>query len=206
MPVKTNERIYRMMQPFTVPSEEDANKKRFDSAYYVEGYATTFDQPYLLFSWDGVDYYEQIDRKAFEGADMSDVIMQYNHEGRVYARNGNGTLGMETDDHGLFIYADLSKTERAKDLYEDIAAGMITEMSWAFTEWERSFDKSNNTWTVRKVRKVYDVSAVSRGANPATEISARTLLDGVIEQQERESLKRRLQILKIKTLLEEIKR
>lgn len=41
MPVKTNERIYRMMQPFTVPSEEDANKKRFNSAYYVEGYATT---------------------------------------------------------------------------------------------------------------------------------------------------------------------
>ena len=204
MPVKTNERIYRSMQPVSIPSEMQQTK-RLDSNYYVEGYATTFNEPYLLFNWDGVDYYEQIDKKAFDEADMSDVIMQYNHEGRVYARNGNGTLGMEVDDHGLFIYADLSKTERAKDLYADIAAGMINEMSWAFTEWERSFDKQTNTWTVRKVRKVYDVSAVSRGANPATEISARSLLDGVIQQQERESLKRRMQILRIKTLLEELK-
>ena len=204
MPVKVNERIYRNMQPLVTLSNVQ-NNKRIDSSYYVEGYATTFNEPYLLFNWDGVDYYEQIDKKAFEKADMSDVILQYNHEGRVYARNDNGTLGMEIDDHGLFIYADLSKTEGAKDLYADIAAGMIREMSWAFTEWERSFDKANNTWTVRKVRKVYDVSAVSRGANPATEISARSLLDGVIQQQERESLKRRLQILKVKTLLEEIK-
>ena len=55
MPVKTNERIYRSMSPMLIPSEEEKSK-RIDSSYYVEGYATTFNDPYLLFSWDGVDY------------------------------------------------------------------------------------------------------------------------------------------------------
>ncbi len=204
MPVVPN-RIYRDMNPLLiVPNEE--RKKRLDTSYYVEGYATTFDEPYMLFEWDGVKYYEKIDRKAFKSADMSDVIFQYNHTGRVYARNSNKTLGLEVDKHGLFVYADLSRTEGAKELYGDIAAEMITKMSWAFTESERSFDRDTNTWTVLKVKKVYDVSAVSIPANPDTEISARALLDGVIQEAaHRESMKRRIQILKIKTLLEEIR-
>lgn len=204
MPVNPN-RIYRDMNPLlTIVPEE--RKKRLDTSYYVEGYATTFDEPYLLFSYGNVNYYEKIDKKAFKNADMSDVIFQYNHTGRVYARNSNKTLGLEIDKHGLFVYADLSRTEGAKDLYGDIAAGMITKMSWAFTESERSFDEDTHTWTVLKVRKVYDVSAVSMPANPETEISARSLLDGVIEQARLlEEKKRRIQILKIKTLLEEIR-
>lgn len=204
MPVVPN-RIYRDMTPLLiVPNEE--RKKRLDTSYYVEGYATTFDEPYMLFEWDGVKYYEKIDRKAFKSADMSDVIFQYNHTGRVYARNSNKTLGLEVDKHGLFVYADLSRTEGAKELYGDIAAEMITKMSWAFTESERSFDRETNTWTVLRVKKVYDVSAVSIPANPDTEISARALLDGVIQEAaHRESMKRRIQILKIKTLLEEIR-
>lgn len=204
MPVNPN-RIYRDMSPLltTVPEER---KKRLDTNYYVEGYATTFDEPYLLFQYGDTKYYEKIDRKAFKNADMSDVIFQYNHTGRVYARNSNKTLGLEIDRHGLFIYADLSKTEGAKDLYGDIAAGMITKMSWAFTESERSFDEDTHTWTVLKVRKVYDVSAVSTPANPDTEISARALLDGEIERLALlEEKRRRIQILKIKTLLEEIR-
>ena len=28
--------------------------KRFDSEFYVEGYATTFNKPYLLYEFDGV--------------------------------------------------------------------------------------------------------------------------------------------------------
>lgn len=204
MPVVPN-RIYRDMNPLLiVPNEE--RKKRLDTNYYVEGYATTFDEPYMLFEWDGVKYYEKIDRKAFKSADMSDVIFQYNHTGRVYARNSNKTLGLEVDKHGLFVYADLSRTEGAKELYGDIAAEMVTKMSWAFTESERSFDRDTNTWTVLRVKKVYDVSAVSIPANPDTEISARALLDGVIQEAaHRESMKRRIQILKIKTLLEEIR-
>ena len=79
--------------------------KRIDSDYYVEGYATTWDT-YLIMDVDGIKYYEKIDRNAFDGADMSDIIMQLNHEGRVFARNSNSTLIVEPNDYGFFIAAD----------------------------------------------------------------------------------------------------
>ena len=43
--------------------------------------------------------------------------------------------------------------------------------------------------TVTKVRKLYDVSAVSLPANDGTEISARSYCDGVIAELEAERLK-----------------
>ena len=49
--------------------------------------------------------------------DMSDVIMQYNNEGKVLARQSNKTLGIEADKSGLFTFADLSKSRAAQDLY-----------------------------------------------------------------------------------------
>ena len=73
-----------MIQPLLIPT---AAEKRIDTDFYVEGYATTFDKPYLLYEWDGNKYYERIDRNALAGADMSDVIMQYNHEGKVLAHH-----------------------------------------------------------------------------------------------------------------------
>ena len=83
MPVK-KEREYRTV---AAPLSVAAAAKRIDTEYYVEGYATTFDKPYLLYEFeDGTKFYERIDAHALDGADMSDVIMQYDHEGRVFAR------------------------------------------------------------------------------------------------------------------------
>ena len=101
-----------MIQPLLIPT---AAEKRIDTDFYVEGYATTFDKPYLLYEYDGIKYYERIDRNALAGADMSDVIMQYNHEGKVLARLSNGTLGVEANESGLFTFADLSKSRAAQD-------------------------------------------------------------------------------------------
>ena len=189
---------------FEVDVDDDGNEtrrpqNRFGSEFYVEGYATTFDDPYLLFedSWDGWKYVEIIDRHALDDADLSDVIFQYDHEGRVYARNTNNTLYFEPNDHGLFIAADLSKTSLARQMHEDIAAGNVTRMSWAFipAEEEHTYDRENKVHTTRitRVRKVFDVSAVSYPADPNTEISARNLVNGEIEAlRQRESLQREL--------------
>ena len=166
--------------------------KRIDSEYYDEGYATTWD-PYLLMEVDGIKYHEKIDRNAFVGADMSDIIMQYNHDGKVFARNSNGTLIVEPDDHGFFIAADLSKSAGAKELYGEIQEGLITKMSWAFTVADEEYDKENRTRIIKRVKKVYDVSAVSIPANDGTEISARSYLDGVIEAEKQEKLERQRQ-------------
>lgn len=193
MPIKPNREYRNIVQPFnTNPTE-----KRIESDFYVEGYATTFDVPYQIYEFDGVKYYEIIDRHALDEADMTDVIMQYDHSGRVRARTSNGTLGIEPTDHGLFAFADLSRSSAAKELYEDISSGLITKMSWAFTVADEDYDKDNHTRIFKRIKKVYDVSAVSIPANDATEISARSYFDGVIER-ERQELQERLELAKRK--------
>ena len=187
-----------MVQPLSIVTQ---STKRIDTDFYVEGYATTFDTPYLLYEYDGNKYYEVVARDALQGADMSDVIFQYNHAGKVLARQSNNTLGIEPDSKGLFSFADLSKSRAAQDLYEEIDNQLITKMSWAFTVAEDSYNRETRTRTILKIRKIYDVSAVSRTANADTNISARSYFDGVIEVEKREALVRRAKLLILKTKL-----
>lgn len=175
-------------------------EQRDDGSYIVEGYATTFGKPYELYEYDGIKYYEVINRNALDNADMSDVIMQYDHEGKVMARQSNNTLTIQPNDHGLFIRADLSKSNASKELYEEINNGLVTRMSWAFSVAEDKYNKETRTREILKVKKVYDVSAVSIPANQDTEISARSFFNGVIEEEKQELLKRRK--LKIELELE----
>ena len=198
MPVK-KEREYRAL---AAPLSAVAAAKRIDTEYYVEGYATTFDKPYLLYEFeDGTKYYERIDAHALDGADMSDVIMQYDHEGRVFARQSNKTLILVPDHKGLLVAADLGKTDLARGLYQDIDAGMITKMSWAFTVAEETYDRVTRTRTILKIKKVYDVSAVSIPANGDTEISARNFAHRSYEAERQELLNRRVALLKIRANL-----
>ncbi len=188
-----------MLQPLMAAATP---QKRIDSKFYVEGFATTFDAPYVLWEYDGVKYMEQIDRHALDGADMSDVIMQYDHSGKVLARLSNRTLGMEATDHGLFIFADLSMSRAAQDMYEEIDNKLITKMSWAFTVKEESYNTDTHTRTILKIKKVYDVSAVSYPANGETDISARSWVDGVIDAEKREAQARQRLLLQLKINLE----
>ena len=177
----------------------------------VDGYAATFNQPYTLWESDGYTVREQISPTAFDNTDMSDVIMQYDHEGRVFARISNGTLELSTDNHGLHVRADLSGTEIGRQLYEEIKGGYTDKMSFGFTvdTDERIITEENNQYTVLRtitgIRKLYDVSAVSLPANNATEISARAFCEGVIAEaaEERRAIaERERQKAKIKLLLE----
>lgn len=169
----------------------------------MEGYATTFNRPYELYEVDGIKYYEVIDRHALDGADMSDIILQYDHEGKVLARNSNSSLIVEINDNGLFICADLSKSNASKELYEEISSGLVTRMSWAFTVEEEEYNRATRTRVIKRVKKVYDVSAVSIPANGDTEISARSYFNGEIEIEKQELLERRKRILKLKLEMED---
>ncbi len=202
MPV-VKEREYRAL---TSPLSVAAASKRIQTDYYVEGYATTFNSPYLLFEFtDGWKYYERIDGHALDGADISDVIMQYDHTGRVFARQSNKSLIVQPDNVGLFVCADLGRTDAARGLYQDIDAGMVTKMSWAFTVAKDSITEDRNARTITRdileIKKVFDVSAVSRPANEDTEISARNFATWSYEQIQGEYLSRRAKLLKIKTML-----
>lgn len=182
----------------------------------VEGYATTFEQPYLLWKEAGFEIWEVIDRNSFAHADMRDVIMQYNHEGRVFARGSNGTLAVGPDDVGLHTRARLSGTTLGREIYEEIDGGYSTKMSFGFTveKDERIREEDRETGFIKVTRrilsisKLYDVSVVSLPANDATSISARSFAEGVIREileERQEALKRARQKQKIRILAGGIK-
>jgi hypothetical protein len=172
--------------------------------YRAEGYATTFNDPYVLFRDEDVTYYESVDPNAIdEKTDMSDVIMQFDHEGMVFARMSNDTLQISSDEHGLKVVADLSKTADARNMFENIQSGMVKDMSWAFTVDGQRYDKETHTRTITHIRKIYDVSAVSIPANPNTEImAARSFINGEIEKEIKEFEMREAKKAKLRLMLE----
>jgi HK97 family phage prohead protease len=157
-----------------------------EQSFFVEGYATTFNEEYELFRDGHYIVMEQVDKNAFKDTDMSDVVFQIDHEGRVYARTSNGSLIVTPDDEGLHVIADLGRTESARQLYEEIKSGMITKMSWRFTVPDDAYqyDKDAHLLTYSRIGKIYDVSAVSIPANDSTSISARNFVNGLIEEEE----------------------
>lgn len=159
--------------------------RRIESDHYVEGYAARYEPYVLYYDYDGQPVYERFERGCFDGCDMSDVIMQYDHAGKVLARTSNGSLIVEVTDEGLFVAADLSRTEAARDLYDDIKAGMVTKMSWRFRTGTYYYDQETRTIVHKTVKKVYDVAPVSIPANDDTEINARAWVDGEIAQAAR---------------------
>ena len=211
MAVKSD-REYRDM---TMEIRTAENEEVPDERKMVTGYASTFNEPYTLFEDDSWRFNEVVDARAFDNTDMSDVIMQYDHEGRVFARMSNNTLTVTPDEKGLLIEADLGGTELGRQLFEEIRGGYTTKMSFGFTvDGEDYLDtkdvdgKALTVRTITSVRKLYDVSAVSLPANDATSISVRNLTDGVIEQiraerleAERIETERRRAIVKAKAIM-----
>lgn len=198
MPIKSD-REYRNLAEVLAPSDE----------MIVRGYATTYNQPYLLWRDADIELWEQVDPNAFANTDLSDVIMQYDHEGRVFARTKNNTLVLRSDEHGLGIEADLGGTSIGRELFEEIKGGYTNKMSFGFTvksdEWTKRTEDGieKNLRTITEIGKLYDVSAVSLPANDATEISVRNLSDGVIERlnAERQEQKRLAELAEKRNLL-----
>ena len=191
MPSNTN-REFRSMELRKREVREGEEKN-----YIVEGYATTFEEAYELYRDGKYVVREMVSKEAFKDTDMTDVIFQIDHEGRVYARTRNRSLSLEVDEHGLKTTTDLGLTESSRSVYEDIDKGLYDRMSFAFTVSKDSYTEEEVengdiivTRTILGIGKLYDVSAVSFPANPYTDISARSkdLIDGEIERFEAERL------------------
>ena len=201
----TQGREYRMIMEMRAVQGEE-------SSYIVEGYATTFNDIYALYTYGNYTVEERIDPHAFDECDMSDVIMQYDHTGRVYARTRNNTLQLRIDAKGLFIIADLGGTELGRQLYQEIKDGYTDKMSFGFVvgedrkEYTQDHDSGHETCTrtILRIKKLYDVSAVSIPANDMTSIGARALLDGLIDGLAEERRQREKNELILKLLLEEM--
>ena len=205
-----NDREYRdmTMEIRSAETEEVEQEER----KIVKGYASTFNDPYTLYEDDEWRFVEVVDARAFDNTDMSDVIMQYDHEGRVFARMSNNTLRVIPDERGLLIEADLGGTELGRQLFEEIEGGYTNKMSFGFSvdgeekrDMQATDGKAMTLRTITSVRKLYDVSAVSLPANDATSISVRTLTDGEIERIQAERLEAEALELRRRKLLAKAK-
>ena len=202
-----SDREYRDM---TIEVRTLENEEVPDERKIVTGYASTFNEPYTLYENDDWRFNEVVDARAFDNTDMSDVIMQYDHQGRVFARMSNDTLKVTPDERGLLIEADLGGTELGRQLFEEIRGGYTNKMSFGFTvDGDEMLDtkdvdgKALTVRTITSVRKLYDVSAVSLPANDATSISVRNLTDGEIERIQAERLEaEKLELRRKKLMLE----
>ncbi len=161
----TNDREYRSFDLTAAQGDDQKN--------IVRGHAATFD-PYVLYEMNGVRYQERIERDAFSGCDFSDVVFRIDHTGAVYARTSAQTLHVTVDESGLSFEADLSKTARAREIAEDIAAGNYPKASFAFVVEADSYEPETHTRVIHAFRKIYDVSPVTFPANPATDVTAAT--------------------------------
>lgn len=180
MPIKIPEREYRAFGGTYTFDESD------DKRLILRGTPVVFDTPTVLFEYDGIKYYEQIDRGAFDEADMSDFILNVNHQLAPYARSKNGTLNYnigDTFDIEAFLNAE---DERHVQLYRDVKTGLIDQMSFSFTIREQSYDEEKRLRHIKRVKKLYDVSAVTFPAYEQTSISARSFF----EEERRKEIER----------------
>lgn len=182
---------------------EDEKPEELKDEMIVEGKAITYDEKTKLFSMDGDDYFEIIERGALKETDVSDVFLKYNHSDNfmVLARTRNKTLSIEDREDGVYIRATLANTSEGKDLYELIKRGDVDKMSFAFTEKDGLFDEETKTWTVKNITKLYDVAAVTVPAYENTNIYAVRMSELENRKSELENLIMRKKRLSIKIQL-----
>ena len=181
----TKDRMYRSFEM----RAEGENK--------VEGYAAVFESETVMYEYDGVQYKEVIDRNAFEGTQMSDVVLNFNHGGKPVARTKNGTLSLAIDSVGLKVSADLSGTEEGRKLYEEIKGGYIDKMSFAFTVNKDEYNKDTHTRRITGIKRLFDVAAVDIPAYDTTSIQARSFFEAEAEKELAEA-RNKLELAKAK--------
>jgi len=161
-----NDREYRAVNTFDI--DDNAEK------LILRGKPIVFNTPTVMWEYDGVKYYEIIERGALKEADLSDFIFNCNHNGRVYARTRNGSLKYDVNDLGMDCIIELNPEDQGhNELYRDIKTKLIDKMSFAFSVLEDKYNKDTHTRTITKIKKLYDISAVTFAAYKDTSISAR---------------------------------
>ena len=127
-----------------------------ESRQTIEGYATIFNAATCLYSANGVDYWEVVDAGAFDGADLSNVVLRYNHSDNfsILARTSNDTLRLSVDERGLHIEANIAETSQGKDIYELIRRKDISKMSYGYIVEKDFIVKVSDAKYVRHIAKI----------------------------------------------------
>ena len=176
-------------------------------------------QPIVYNERTNLDWYDEIiDNDALAETDLRDVRFLVNHNtdmiplARSRNNNANSTMQMEViPSVGMTIRVDLDTENNAdaRSLYSAVSRGDISGMSFMFIVdsdiWE-DLESDHPTRHIRKISKVFEVSAVTFPAYEATSITARGLSDALesaktslesakAERREIERKKQKLRIL-----------
>ena len=154
-----------------------------DGKMEIKGYAAVFNSP------ETYGYTEVIAPTAFDEADMSDVVLRYNHNDTfmVLARTRNNSLKLNVDSTGLYMDAQLQDdiTDH-RNIFNAIKSGLIDKQSFAFVVAEDDYDYDTDTRIITKIRKVFDVSVVDQPFYNATDVSvARDLNDEFLTRRDK---------------------
>lgn len=156
----------------------------------INGYAVVFDSRTVLYKdpETGLEYGEVIDSHALDGADMSDVVLRFDHQGHALARTRGGSLRLSVDQHGLRVDADMTLSDEARSFYQEVKNGLIDKMSFAFTVAPEgdSWDGITRTRTVKRISRLFDVSLVTWPAYEQTQVSARSRFEALAEPERME--------------------
>lgn len=153
----------------------EARDEAEDGKMVLEGYAAVFDSETHIGDEDwGFD--EVIARNAFDGANMKDVPLKYNHNDAVpiLARTRNKSLTLSVDDRGLKMRAELLDTQDGIDMYKRVKAGLIDKMSFAFSVVDEEWNDEVKKRTILKFGRIFDVSVVDTPAYDDTSVFARS--------------------------------
>ena len=143
----------------------------------LEGYAAVFNSETDLGA-----FREVIRPGAFDDVMDNDVRALINHDPNlILGRTSNGTLELSTDERGLKYKVKLGDQQYARDFYESVKRGDISQSSFAFTIDKQSWNEERTVRSVDKVRQLLDVSPVTYPAYAAATVQAR---DQQLEQNE----------------------
>lgn len=144
----------------------------------LEGYPITFKQETIIGEGEDWGWIESIDPHALDEADMRDCCLKYNHNDTspIMARTRNKSLILTIDEKGVHMRAELIDTQSNKDFYKMVKAGLLDKMSFAFTVDAEEVDNRNSPIkrVIKKIGKLFDVSAVDIPAYDSTSLIARS--------------------------------
>lgn len=155
-------------------------------SHVVSGYAVVFNQP----SEDLGGFIEYVDPHAFDGVDMSNVLLLFNHDfNNTLARVTANNLTLTIDDNGLAFQATLPDTQLGQDTFTNIANGNYQGCSFGFTiaddDWTEDAN-GNVVHTINQVDKLYEISITPLPAYTETSVNIERSLEKLVgKKQER---------------------
>lgn len=179
------------------------------SETFITGYAAVFDKwSSTLTMRSGnkvIPFIEKIDRRAFDGCDMNNLICSVNHDikGKTIGKRSKSTLDVEIDEKGLKYRVKVPNTSLGRDVIEDVRNGNLEGSSFMFVEdnnmkvvWDTTTNPVQRT--ILNFSKVMELGPVTIPAYPDTTAALRSYEEATAPAPKNyDNLKRKIDIFKL---------